>query len=397
MIKFTHSQEIIQAVKNGDTVKVKELINKNNENLRIEDRNGYTVFHVAVTYNKFEIAKFLAEQGADISKPNKWNEYPLHRAVVGGKIKFVKLFVESKADINVKNYRKDTPLDIAISKNYTELVDYLKKNGADSTILKVPKIQKLADNIYTITYDYGLYNNTLLCTGKNGNLIVDPAFSRTANDLNKEINKINKAEVLYIINSHNHGDHIQANDCFEKVYSLIKYENLSELDSKKIITRENKPIKGKTNLQFNNYYEFNFKGEKILIIPAPGTHSKHDIITYFSTSNVVYMGDLLLSESFPSLSRKIPEYLKILDTAIEVFPDDATFVPGHGKIFDKTGLIVYRKMLDDTKNIILNAKNNGKTVKEIKEERLLKDYETYNILLDWLTTDFWTETIYNNF
>ncbi len=395
MVKNLFSQEIIHTVKAGNLEKVKELIKEDKENLKIEDHNGYTAFHTAVISKKTDIAKYLADNGAEMSKPNKWNEYPIHHAVYMKSIELIKLFVEKKADLNIKNYRKDTPLDIANLIKHTEIIDFLMINGAVSSKLKTPLILKLSDKIYTITYDYGLHNNTLLCTGDKGNLIVDPAFIRTAYDLNKKIGEINKGEILYVINSHNHTDHVQANSCFPESI-LIRLDNLESLEKNEIITKIDKPI-GKTDLHFKSYSEFDFDGEKIKIIPVPGTHSKYDIITYFSTSKVVYMGDLLLSESFPPLNRKIVEYLKIIDTTIDVFSDDTIFVPGHGKNLDKPGLIAYRKMLDKTIGIILKGKKRGKTISDLRKKRVLKEYESYNVLLDWFTTDFWIEVIHNNF
>ena len=109
------------------------------------------------------------------------------------------------------------------------------------------------------------------------------------------------------------------------------------------------------------------------------------------------MGDLLLSESFPAVSRTTKAYLKILEKAIDVFPENSTFVSGHGKDLDHKGLNNYLKMLYTTIDLVKKGREAGKSVMDMRENRILKDYESYNTYLDWLTTDYWIEVVYNNF
>ena len=51
-------------------------------------------------------------------------------------------------------------------------------------------------------------------------------------------------------------------------------------------------------------------------------------------------------------------------------------------------------MLVTTINIVKKAKKAGKTIEEIQKQRILKDYESYNTYLDWLTTDYWIDAVY---
>ena len=96
---------------------------------------------------------------------------------------------------------------------------------------------------------------------------------------------------------------------------------------------------GKNKAVFDSFYVLNFSGEKIKLIPYPGVHSGHDMLTYFSTSGVVHMGDLLLSESFPAIGSSIKEYLAFLDKVINIFPAKTIFISGHGKEVDLKGVV----------------------------------------------------------
>ncbi|MCP4727981.1 MAG: MBL fold metallo-hydrolase, partial [bacterium] len=208
--------------------------------------------------------------------------------------------------------------------------------------------------------------------------------------------KINDGAFRFLVNTHPHGDHTSGNNIADERTVLINFESLERLVSDKIISVGNGRVTGKTGEGFERYYTLDFNEEEIRIIPNPGLHSNDDIMIWFSGSGVVHMGDILLSESFPSIDN-VEGYLEFLDVVLDVYPEETIFVSGHGKDLDHNGVKDYQDMLKTTVEIITEEMKKGKSVEEIKEDRVLRDYESYSIFLDFLNTNTWIETVYRSY
>lgn len=257
-----------------------------------------------------------------------------------------------------------------------------------------PEIKKLAPHFQRITFPYGLKTNTGVSSGKDGLLVVDPGQLQTADALGKVLEKMGGGTMKFLVNTHHHGDHTQGNKIAGPDVTLIRSGDLETLTAEGVLKKaQNKLIGRNGKLSFDTYYTLRFNEEEIRFIPAPGAHSNQDMIIHFTGSKVVQMGDLLLSRSFPAVGRNVVKYLEILDTAIDVFPEDAMFVSGHGKDSSMKELKDYREMLRTTAAIIKKGMKKGKTAKQMQEERILKDYEEYDILLDWLGTRYWIDVV----
>ncbi len=95
-----------------------------------------------------------------------------------------------------------------------------------------------------------------------------------------------------------------------------------------------------------------FNREDIQIIPNPGLHSQADILIYFPKSQVLCMGDLLLSQNCPAV-QDVAGYMDFLDKILDIFPSGVTFVGGHGKDLTADGLKKYR---DDLAGMVATVK-----------------------------------------
>jgi glyoxylase-like metal-dependent hydrolase (beta-lactamase superfamily II) len=133
-------------------------------------------------------------------------------------------------------------------------------------------------------------------------------------------------------------------------------------------------------------YTLRAGGAKITLIPRPGLHSEADLIVYFPVEHVVAMGDLLLSESIPAVA-DIAGYLAFLDDVLDVFPEDATFISGHGRELDAVGMRAYRDTLKAMVEIIRTNVAAGRTAEQMVKDDVLKDYKPRYSLLEFLAPD----------
>lgn len=253
---------------------------------------------------------------------------------------------------------------------------------------------KHSGSVYRLTFPHRLRTNIGVSVGTDGILLVDTGYKDTVPQLKKVLKRIGQGKIKYIVNTHHHGDHTQGNVIAGPETRIVGLHDVKQLVSQGVLVKAKGPMVGKTGKMFELYYTLDFNGEEIRLIPSPGTHSSSDMIIYFTRSGVVHMGDLLLSQSFPAVGRNIKKYLPILEKVIDIFSEDTIFLSGHGKDLTKKGVRNYYSMLLTTIDMVKKAKKAGKTIKEIQKQRILKDYESYNTYLDWLTTDYWIDAVY---
>jgi len=286
---------------------------------------------------------------------------------------------------------------IILLMTYVLLFGSIENRGKNQS--NPPTIKRLSPSLYRITMDYKLRTNTVVSVGNDGILLIDPGFKATTPVLKKVLRKLSQGALVYIFNTHNHGDHIQGNIIAETETRIVGLcEGLELLIKDGLISHKKFPHADKTKDKgFNKYFSLNFNGEEIRLIPAPGAHSQCDWIIHFTKSGVVHMGDLLLSQSFPAVGKNIKKYLPIMGMALNTFPDNAIFFSGHGKDLDKKGLKKYQQMLLTTIGIVKKGIKKGMTIKQMQSKRILKDFKSYNTFLDWLHTDYWIEAVYKTY
>jgi glyoxylase-like metal-dependent hydrolase (beta-lactamase superfamily II) len=249
-------------------------------------------------------------------------------------------------------------------------------------------VVKFSDRVFRMALDYGLRPNIGISAGQDGILLVDTGHQEVAEELLSAVKEINEGDIEYIINTHPHGDHAGGNKTCGADAVILGFDNLGQMASDGVLRQ------GKESADF---YSMDFNGEEIRILPSPGAHSDKDLIIYFTGSGVVHMGDLLLTESFPAVGPRVKKYLEILDWAIGLFPPSTKFIGGHGRDYTLEDVKDYRKMLTDTINIVHKKIKAGKSVEDLKQEDVLKDYKSWGVFLEFLDTDYWITSIFNSY
>ncbi|MHC9540413.1 MAG: ankyrin repeat domain-containing protein [Vulcanimicrobiota bacterium] len=145
--KARYHETIHEAVQWGDFDRVKEILEKDPEvvNSRadvkrsrfIEDSSEEDMapLHVAVSYNRFEIAEYLITKGADIAAKSKKRRYDItafRMAATRGRVDFLKLFLRHGVNVNEKGLEdSSTALHTATFYSQPYAAEILIKAGAD--------------------------------------------------------------------------------------------------------------------------------------------------------------------------------------------------------------------------------------------------------------------------
>ena len=125
--------KIRDAIKNGNSSTIKQIINnyKINLNTPIHNKHDSTVLHYAVMAKNSEIIKFLIEKGADINAPDKGGQTSLMYAVQNNFIDIANLLIEKDANIDAQDNNGQTVLMFAIANNHLDSTRLLIKKGAN--------------------------------------------------------------------------------------------------------------------------------------------------------------------------------------------------------------------------------------------------------------------------
>jgi glyoxylase-like metal-dependent hydrolase (beta-lactamase superfamily II) len=344
------------------------------------------IFQASGTGNLARVRELLEADPSVVNALGPLEQTPLHMAARNGQRRIVEYLIEKGADLNRSGRHSGTLLDAAYENGQDEFVAWLQSRGARFTPLTFD-VTPLAPSIRRVAFPWGMMNNVVVFSAADGAVVVDTGFSKRAVDeLKKLITGWAPAGIRYVINSHGHGDHVAGNALAPSSQAIITAATLAGGPAGLPVTKDGEPLRGRSGRTLPAPYTLRTGGREIKLIPRPGLHSDDDLIVYFPEEHVVDMGDLLLSESTPALD-DIGGYLVFLDDVLDVFPENATFVSGHGRDLDAAGVRAYRDTLKAMVAIVRTNLAAGRTADQMVTDDVLKAYKAQYSFLTFLPVD----------
>ena len=116
----------------GDTARVKEMLGTDPSLLRSRSADGFPVLGLAIFFGHGALARWLIEQGADVSAAatNAMRVAPVHAAVAMGDRETMRVLLERGADPNARQQVDYTPLHDAAGRGDIEMAKLLLAHGA---------------------------------------------------------------------------------------------------------------------------------------------------------------------------------------------------------------------------------------------------------------------------
>jgi glyoxylase-like metal-dependent hydrolase (beta-lactamase superfamily II) len=213
--------------------------------------------------------------------------------------------------------------------------------------------------------------------------------------------------VRFIINTHYHDDHTGGNAYFQKQAPIIAHDNVRKrLESGGVagngssvrFDAKPQPKEALPIITFDHDVTVHLNGEDIRALYCPAGHTDGDVIIFFPKSNVVHMGDDFGTYGFPFIDvdagGNINGMINALETVIAQLPPDVKVIPGHGHISSVDDMRVFVKMLKETRAVVQNALEQGKTLEQMKQAKILDPWKKYSG--DFISEDAYLETLYNS-
>jgi ankyrin repeat protein len=129
-----HAQlSIVDAVRTGDTARVRALIEKRVD-VNAPQQDGTTALHWAVDRDQPDMVQMLIRAGANVKAANRFGATPLWLASVNGNAKTLAMLLEAGADARSANGDGETALMVAARTGKTDAVNLLLARGADPNV-----------------------------------------------------------------------------------------------------------------------------------------------------------------------------------------------------------------------------------------------------------------------
>ena len=162
-----------------------------------------------------------------------------------------------------------------------------------------------------------------------------------------------------------------------------------------------------TDAYFVDFYKLShyFNGEGIQLFHTPKAHTDGDSIVHFRSTDVIALGDLMATGSYPvidvakggTINGVIDGLNKVLDMSIAEFrlEGGTLMVPGHGRLVDSADVAYYRDMLTIIRDRVEDQIKKGRTLEQVKASNPSGDYDTeYGSTSGAWTTDNFIEAVY---
>ena len=263
------------------------------------------------------------------------------------------------------------------------------------------KVTKVAGTVYMLE---GAGGNIAASVGEDGIVIVDDQYAPLADKIQAALKGITDKPVRFVINTHWHGDHTGGNAYFSKQGTIIAQDNVRERLEKggRVLGNDIKPAAKEVLpiITFNDRASVHLNGEDIRAIHFPHGHTDGDSVIFFSQSNVVHMGDDFVTYGFPFIDLESGGSARGMIAACEkvmsTVAPDVKVIPGHGPLSTVADLKPFIAMLKDASARVEAGIKQGKTVDQLKQEKVLSGYESWGGAGKFITTDKFIETLYND-
>lgn len=266
------------------------------------------------------------------------------------------------------------------------------------------KVTKVGGTVYLLE---GAGGNIGASVGDDGIVIVDDQYAPLAEKIQAALKSITDKPVRFIINTHYHGDHTGGNAYFQKQAPIIAQDNVRKRlesggpvgnGSSVHMDAKPQPKEALPIITFDHDVTVHLNGEDIRALFFPAGHTDGDSIIFFPKSNVVHMGDDFVTYGFPFIDvdsgGSINGMIDAVDQVIAQLPADVKVIPGHGPISSLDDVRTYATMLKATRDVAQKAIEEGKTLDQMKQAKLLDRWKKFSG--DFITEDVFLETLYNS-
>ena len=258
--------------------------------------------------------------------------------------------------------------------------------------------EKIAEGIYMLQ---GSGGNIGLSIGPDGAFMIDDQFAPLTDKITKVIAELTDQEVLFLLNTHHHGDHTGGNENMGKRgANIVAHENVRKrLNADGLVGINASDAPNLPIVTFSQDVTFHMNGNTIQVIHMPHAHTDGDAIIFFQEANVFHMGDTFFNGRFPYIDLggggSVDGLLAVGHKVLDMSNESTKIIPGHGPTAARSDLENYLKVVKKTRDLVYAAKAEGKSEDEVVAANPLADFPA-----EWgsgfMSTERYTRILYKN-
>ena len=263
-------------------------------------------------------------------------------------------------------------------------------------------IEHVQGNVYMVQRPGG-GGNIGVQVGPDGVLLVDALFAPLADRLVAAIKEVTDEEIRFLINTHIHGDHVGGNENLANLGVLIfAHDNTRTkfLEESSHFPRQGgsfapqQAAGGRPLITYDSAIGFHLNGEEVRAFLAPPSHTDGDTFVYFPESDVLHLGDVFRTTSYPIIDKfnggTLRGTIAALDLAISMAGPDTKVIPGHGlEIVGRAEMQEFLDMILDIRDQVYTMIREGKHLDEVMAAAPASKYDAkWGQEAGWTAIDF---------
>jgi len=258
-------------------------------------------------------------------------------------------------------------------------------------------ITPVSGNVYMIQRPGG-GGNIGVQVGPDGVLLVDSLFAPLAERLVAAVRRVADEEIRFLVNTHIHVDHVGGNaNLAQQGVLIFAHDNTRQrfFEERSRFPRAGgsfapqQPASARPPITFNDTMSFHLNGEEVLAFHVPPAHTDGDVFVYFSQSDVLHLGDVYRTTSYPIIDiyngGSLRGTIAAIDKAIDLSGPNTKVIPGHGlAVVGRNELIQFRDMILDIQGQVRDMIREGKKLDEVMASKPTAAYDD-----DWTDDPGW--------
>ncbi len=232
--------------------------------------------------------------------------------------------------------------------------------------------QEIADGIYMLV---GSGGNIGVSVGDDGVIIVDDQYAPLTDKIRAAIEAITDKPILFVINTHWHGDHTGGNESFGEAGSIIvAHDNVRKRMSSEQFSgffggsTPPSPDAALPVVTFTDSVTLHFNDEEIHVFHVDPAHTDGDSIVWFRNANVVHMGDVFFAGRYPFIDLgsggSVDGMIDAANRVLESIDLETRIIPGHGPVSTIEDLQEYREVLTTVRARVMQHIAQGHSMDE---------------------------------
>jgi glyoxylase-like metal-dependent hydrolase (beta-lactamase superfamily II) len=246
----------------------------------------------------------------------------------------------------------------------------------------------------------GAGGNVTALVGPEGVMLVDAGREDATDRLLAAVRALTPLPIHFVINTNADSDHIGGNAAVAKAGRPAPGSNQAAFKEAPIYAHENAlrrlsasngptpplPVTfWPTVTFFTEKRTLFFNSEPIELLWQKAAHTDGDLFVFFRRSDVLSVGDVMSTETFPvvdlsrggSIQGVIDALNRIIDITIPRMNemDGTRVIPGHGRICNEADVVEYRDMVTIIRDRVAVLVEQGKTLEQVQAARPAYEYE----------------------